>query len=363
MEKYKQNRQRDFKKIEKALSSDIKAQNKNALVIEGDSLDILKKIPSESISLILTDPPYHSTKKKNIKGDTSFSDDEEFLAWMAEYVKEWKRVLKKNGSIFCYCSATMAARLEVVFRSEFNVLSSVVWTKPNEPGFDGWKQKMKKESLRQWYEHTERIIFAEPSFKGNLFKSWYGIFLKEMRLKAGLTGHQLTELTGAYGKVNHGGAVSNWEAGRNVPSKDQYEKICSALMNTGKIKEVPVYEDLIRPFNVSGDIEFTDVWSFPSVRPYSGKHPAEKPLSMLTHAIEATTYEGDVVLDCFAGSGSTQIAALKTNRRSISIELDPVWTNRIAGILLEKVAFGDPKAKPIVSKKKPKLSQIELVYK
>jgi site-specific DNA-methyltransferase (adenine-specific) len=362
MEKYKQNRKKDFKNIEKALSSVIKAKNTNAIVIEGDSLEILRKIPSESVSLVLTDPPYHSTKKKNIKGDTSFNEDEDFLAWMAEYVKEWKRVLKKNGSIFCYCSATMAARLESVFRSEFNVLSSVVWTKPNEPGFDGWKQKMKKESLRQWYEHTERIIFAEPSFSGNIFKSWYGIFLKEARKKAGLSGHQLTELTGAYGKVNHGGAVSNWEAGRNVPSKEQYEKICSSLIATGYIKEMPAYEDLIRPFNVNGNIEFTDVWNFPSVKPYAGKHPAEKPLSMLVHAIEATTYEGDIVLDCFAGSGSTQIAALKTNRRSISIELDSVWADRIAGITLEKITAKVVKDKSKAGKKLES-HQIEFPYK
>jgi site-specific DNA-methyltransferase (adenine-specific) len=363
MENYKLNRKKDFKRIEKALSSVIKAQNTNALVIQGDSLEILKKIPSESVSLVLTDPPYHSTKKKNIKGDTSFNEDEDFLNWMSEYVVEWKRVLKKNGSIFCFCSATMSARLELVFRKEFNVLSNVVWTKPNEPGFDGWKQKMKKESLRQWYEHTERVIFAEPSFTGNMFKSWYGIYLKEARLKAGISGHKLTELTGAYGKVNHGGAVSNWEAGRNVPSKEQYEKICLALIGTGNIKTMPDYEDLIRPFNVNGSIEFTDVWTFPSVRPYKGKHPAEKPLSMLIHAIEATTYEGDVVLDCFAGSGSTQIAALKTNRRAVSIELDSEWAERVAGITLAKI---ESKTEPKVDKKnisKNNLSQIELLYK
>jgi len=189
MEQYKKNRAKEFSKIKRALASETKTSSTNALVIEGDSLDVLKRIPSESISLVLTDPPYHSTKKKNIKGDTAFSEDGDFLDWMSLYVKEWKRVLKKNGTIFCYCSATMSARLELVFRREFNVLSNIVWTKPNEPGFDGWKQKMKKESLRQWYEHTERIIFAEPSFEGSLFKSWFGIFLREARKKSGLSGH------------------------------------------------------------------------------------------------------------------------------------------------------------------------------
>ena len=231
------------------------------------------------------------------------------------------------------------------------------------PGFDGWKQKMKKESLRQWYEHTERIIFAEPAFEGNLFKTWYGIFLKEVRKKSGLSGHKLTELVGAYGKVNHGGAVSNWEAGRNVPNKEQYKKICDALINTGKLLDMPEYEDLIRPFNVNRTIEFTDVWNFPSVKPYKGKHPAEKPLSMLKHAIEATTYEGDIILDCFAGSGSTQLAALQTKRRAISIDVDPVWTNRIAAITTNKIKIQEESLYENTRPKGDIINRFELTYK
>ena len=51
---------------------------------------------------------------------------------------------------------------------------------------------------------------------------------------------------------------------------------------------------------------------------------------MLEHCIKATTFEGDIVLDCFAGSGSTGIAALRTNRKSISIEIDKSWCESIA---------------------------------
>jgi site-specific DNA-methyltransferase (adenine-specific) len=130
--------------------------------------------------------------------------------------------------------------------------------------------------------------------------------------------------------VNHGGAVSNWETGRNIPSREQYDKIAEALFATGRIESMPPYEDVIRPFTVDATKEFTDVWTFPSVRPYKGKHPAEKPASMLEHAIEASTFPGDIVLDCFAGSGSTALAALKLGRRSISMEIDPLWVRTIA---------------------------------
>lgn len=326
-------RELDFQIIKTNLSKFAAAEISSAVIAEGDSLALIRNLPSQSVSLILTDPPYHSTKKDNIFGDTHFNSDEEFLDWMSCYIKEWKRVLKPNGSILCFCASEMAARIEVAFLDSFNVLSQIVWTKPNEPGFDGWKQKMKKEALRQWYAHSERIIFAEPAVQGNLYRSYFGRLLKEARLQAGLTMKQLTELTGDYGRVNHGGAVSNWEAGRNTPSREQYAKLCNSLQETGKVACMPPYEDAIRPFVMDGSKEFTDVWTFPSVRPYRGKHPAEKPQAMLEHIIEATTFPGDIVLDCFAGSGSTVSAALRLGRRAVAMEIEPQWVSYIASRL------------------------------
>jgi len=323
-------RDNDLQMIKDALRDSLRSDLTDALVAEGDSLTLIKQMPANSVSLILTDPPYHSTKKSNIIGDKAFKGDDEYLSWMENFIMEWKRILKPNGSIFCFCASDMAARLELAFSREFNVLAQIVWTKPNEPGFDGWKQKMKKEALRQWYAHSERIIFCEPATDGNLHRSYFGNLLRELRQKTGLTGHQLTEMTGAYGRVNHGGAVSNWETGRNIPSREQYRKICEALMSTGKVDFIPVYEDIIRPFNVDSSKEFTDIWTFPSVRPYKGKHPAEKPVTLLEHAIESTTFSGDIVLDCFAGSGSTALAALRLGRRTVSIEISPLWAMQIA---------------------------------
>ena len=323
------NRTKDFDDIKKRMSSYIKVSISKGILMGGDSLEILKSFPSHSVSLILTDPPYHSTKKRNIYGDTSFKEDQHYIEWLSLYAKEWKRVLKSNGSLFCFCAPVMAARLESLFSTDFNILSHITWTKPNAPGFDGWKQKMKKESLRQWYNHSERIIFAEPAHPGNLHRSSFGNLLKECRQQAGLAMNQLTAIIGAYGKVNHGGAVSNWEAGRNVPSKEQYEKIREAILQTKRVKSMPKYEDAVRPFMIDASKEFTDIWNFPNIRPYQGKHPAEKPVALLEHAIRASSFPGDIVLDCFAGSGTTAIAALKSGRYTISIEIEKSWLTKI----------------------------------
>ena len=53
-----------------------------------------------------------------------------------------------------------------------------------------------------------------------------------------------------------------------------------------------------------------------------GKHPTQKPLSILKELIKCVTNEGDVVLDPFMGSGSTCVAAAETGRKYIGIELN-----------------------------------------
>ena len=71
-------REQDFLRIKDAIGSQLRLATTMALVAEGDSLALLRKIPDHCVSLILTDPPYHSTKKENIYGDTSFAEDQHY---------------------------------------------------------------------------------------------------------------------------------------------------------------------------------------------------------------------------------------------------------------------------------------------
>lgn len=64
-------------------------------------------------------------------------------------------------------------------------------------------------------------------------------------------------------------------------------------------------------------------------------HPTVKPLSILGNLVVNSSQEGEVVLDCFMGSGSTGIAALNNRRKFIGIELDPQYFN-IAKERIEK---------------------------
>ena len=53
-----------------------------------------------------------------------------------------------------------------------------------------------------------------------------------------------------------------------------------------------------------------------------GKHPTQKPISLLEHFILLLSNEGDVILDPFMGSGSTGVAALRNDRNFIGVEID-----------------------------------------
>jgi site-specific DNA-methyltransferase (adenine-specific) len=333
---YPNNREHAFVSIRHALRQDEAFSSDAISLSSGEALACLAKLPAGSVDLVLVDPPYHSTKKANIYGDADFDHDDQFVKWIEALGREWKRILRPNGSLYLFCSSDMAPFLYVALGKDYNVQSMITWTKPNEPGYDGWRQKMKKTSLRRWYPHTERIIFATPAIEGNLKRAPFGHFLKTCRVKCGLTSNELTEMTGAYGKVNNGGAVSNWETGRNIPSRDQYAKICEAFQSTGRLRFMPAYEDVIRAFVVDPREPFIDVWDFMNVRQYGGKHPAEKPQDLLRHIIKTSSYEGDVVLDCFAGSGSTLVAASALGRRAVGVEIEDRWVAYAAQFIRSK---------------------------
>ena len=92
-----------------------------------------------------------------------------------------------------------------------------------------------------------------------------------------------------------------------------------------KEKRVPHYFNYDLMHRLAGDRQMTDVWRMPSIAPWEktcGKHPTQKPIALVVRAIQASTRSGAAVLDPFAGSGTTGIAAQLTNRRFVGIDID-----------------------------------------
>jgi site-specific DNA-methyltransferase (adenine-specific) len=121
--------------------------------------------------------------------------------------------------------------------------------------------------------------------------------------------------------------------GFNCPTSDQYLKIRDYLNQKGSSEYLKQdyedlkqdYEDLRRPFNAHPAAPYTDVWDFPTVGQYFGKHPCEKPLPLLEHIVSVSSRPEALVLDCFCGSGNVGKAALSLERRFIGCDFSPKW--------------------------------------
>ncbi len=69
----------------------------------------------------------------------------------------------------------------------------------------------------------------------------------------------------------------------------------------------------------------SDVLQFNKVPTHAMQHPTEKPVALLKYLIEKSTLPGEAVLDMFMGSGSTGVAAKKSGRGFVGIEMEPAW--------------------------------------
>ena len=329
----------------------------------GDCLEVMRTLPDCSVDAVVTDPPYYRVKDE--EWDRQWDDPTAFLAWLDQVAEQWQRLLKPNGSLYCFASPQLAAHVEVLLGQRFQVLNSIRWTKAQ-----GWHEKAEKEALRSFLSPWEAVIFAEQfgadgsalhgsgwadqcaELRAGVFEPLRQYLLQE-RDKAGITNRQVDECLGTSGMAGHYFGASQWA----LPTEDAYDKM-RQLFNSGPCiqnlrreyedlrREYEdlrrEYEDLRRPFSVTRFDPFTDVWAFGTVKPRPGKHPCEKPQGLLRHIIKSSTRPGAVVLDSFAGSGATGQACLALGREFIGIERCPHW-HRVAS---QSLRFVQPSLLP-----------------
>lgn len=109
------------------------------MLINDDCFNALKRIPDQSIDLILTDPPYNIAKYStgNIKFDWRSDINNDLAEWdLVEFkpedlVNEFKRVLKPQGNIFIFCSYNLIGEYHKAFDPEFDTFQFMVWHKTN----------------------------------------------------------------------------------------------------------------------------------------------------------------------------------------------------------------------------------------
>lgn len=308
----------------------------------GDCLEVMPRLPDKSIDAIITDPPYFRVKDE--PWDNQWDTSDGFLSWLGLVADEWQRILKPNGSLYVFASPQMAWYVEGVIRERFNVLNRINWVKS-----EGWHQKAAEDALRCLFPQVEPIVFAEQFNSDNmaLGESRYeqkcdelrGFVFEPLRNylrsefdRAGVHIDMANVFCGTASMASrHYFTRSQW----CLPTNEHYVSLRKGLNPGGSIQYLRreyedlrrEYEDLRRPFNATPNAPYTDVWTYPTVFSYPGKHPCEKPLAMMEHIVNLSTRPGDLILDCFAGSGVTGMAAIRNNRKFVGIEMSEHWFN------------------------------------
>lgn len=291
------------------------------VIYNGDSIQALKQIPDSSVHLILSDIPYgigtddwdvlHSNTnsaylgnspaqdragaifKKRGKPINGWSDADraiprEYYDWCSSWAHEWLRILKPGGSAIIFAGRRLMHRSIVAFEDAgFNYRDMLAWVRERAPHRAQrlsviYERRNNLESARNW--EGWRVGNLRPSFEPIIwcFKP-YRITIADNVLQHGV------------GAFNQDAFIKYFERPDNI---------------------------ITRAF-ASGE---------------SGLHPTQKPLSLMAALIELTTQPGQIVVDPFAGSGTTLVAAKQLRRHFIGYEIDQKYAqiaqDRLQDILL-----------------------------
>jgi len=236
----------------------------NPKIYKKDCLKFLKTIDDKSVQLIITSPPYNIGKEYEKK--ISF---DKYLINQANVLKECKRILKDTGSICWQVGTFVQKNYEIIpldipiynicKKIGFKLKNRIIWH--FEHGLHATQKLSGRYETIMWFSKTDKYTFN----------------LDDVRVP------------------------------QKYPGKVSYKG-----KNKGK------YSGNIKGKNPS------DVWIFPNVKSFHVEktiHPCQFPIELAERLILALSNKNDLVLDPYAGVGTTLIAAEKNNRKSIGSEI------------------------------------------
>jgi len=273
----------------------------NAILKHEDCLQFLKAQPDNSVDLVAVDPPYCSVIKDN--WDNQWSSEKEYLDWCEQWTSECFRVLKPNKCFYVWGTT----KFDTFLRYKLDVLNNVkdatyqswiIWH------YD-WGGRGKSNFARK---HEDLLMYS----KGKEFDFYPENILIPRAVKSNMA---ITRKINLIEKSFSDGIQTekdwnSWETYRY--NKKSFDELVGELQ-IQKNKDVNFKKGKIP----------TDVWmknNHTTSKEYAGWHPTQKPLEIMDRVIKAHTRPGDIVLDCFAGSASTMISALRTGRKFIGCE-------------------------------------------
>lgn len=288
--------------------------SKNIYAINGDCNDKLKNIRNKSIQTISIDPPY------NIGKDT-WDNIENYNEWLTNIVCNLETKLRDNGSLFIFhnnMEAISELMVSIKKKTKLKFIQMITWNKR----FEGSKKKgfldgyVVKKEAHKWELMAEYILYYtfDNTYKYKNSRIDKKVNAKDIQKEIpSKTGG----MTGWYGNI---------EAGLNFPTRERMIPITKHL----DLK----YEDVVPKF--INQKTHHSVWNYDSAKKNKKcSHLTPKPIDLLENIIKHTTNEGDILLDCFAGTGSLGQACINTNRKCILIEKDKNYYDFIIQDLFE----------------------------
>lgn len=299
-----------------------------------DCIEKMQSFEENSVDLVVADPPYW--KVVGEKWDYQWKTEKDYVEWSLKWIKEVSRILRIGGTFYCFgYFRTLALLVPHLEDMGLELRQQIILDK----GMRAVSGRATKK-YKIFPNVTESILFI---IKDN--KQFVKPFLKERQKALGLTAKQINE---ALGVKSNGGGMWSIYTGKNVceqfPTEELWNKLSSILDF-----EMP-YNKVAQTFNPQ--MGYTDVWTDIDFYKEKHLHPTQKPLKLIRRLIEASSNEGDIVLDPFSGAGSTQLSSIQLKRHYIGIELDEgyykIGLDRIKEensnvSLFDNVPFDEPK--------------------
>ena len=277
------------------------------LLFNGDCIKKMASIEKESIDAIVIDPPYKYLK--NAKLESNYDEGE----WMNE---AW-RILKKTGFLVFFGRGTSFYRLAGLADSRgFDFCEEIIWDKRQRSSPTAILGRVhetiavfrkKKARLNRVYRDKIQKIINSRDWKVLLADNKRIITFIRKLLKV----ETLSEFLACKKE-----SINHMQKNRNQKH--------NITVRTCNLKSLDRGFEAYRNYNRGGVL--TSIISC-NREHYKFLHPTMKPIDLMEKLILLTTKEGDVVLDCFAGSGSTGVACQNTKRRYILIEKEEEYYN------------------------------------
>ncbi|SDE65461.1 site-specific DNA-methyltransferase (adenine-specific) [Thermus arciformis] len=241
----------------------------------GDAREVLASLPEASVHLVVTSPPYWTLKRyEDVPGQLGHVEDyEAFLDELDRVWREVHRVLVPGGRLVVVVGDVAVARRRYGRHLVFP-LHADIQVRCRKMGFDNLNPII-------WHKHTNASLEVEGR----------GVFL---------------------GKPYEPGAII----------KTEIEYVLMQRKPGGYRRPTPEQREKSRLPKEDFHRFFRQIWD--DIPGESTKdHPAPFPLELAERLVRMFSFVGDVVLDPFAGTGTTLIAAARWGRRALGVELVP----------------------------------------